>query len=106
MANPIAYKFVTLHSKKGDPVAETFRVALTGATYADLAYDDPTDNNMAVATWFRNDLGIAPEFGDGPILTYTEVIWVDEKNLENEYVKVKYLLNSKDIPLDMVAKGV
>lgn len=106
MADPIAYKLITLHSKKGDPAAEAFRLALAGAPYSDLAYDDPTENNMAVATWFKNDLGIAPEFGDGPILTYTEIIWIDEKNPDNTYFKVKYLLNSQEIPSDMVSKGV
>jgi hypothetical protein len=106
MVDPIAYKLVTLHSKRGDPAAEAFRQALAGAVYADLAYDDPTENNMAVATWFKNDLGIAPEFGDGPVLTYSEVIWTDPRNSENEYFKVKYCLRPEDMPLDMVAKAV
>ena len=106
MADPITYKLVTLHSKRGDPAAEAFRVALNGAVYADLAYDDPTDNNMAVATWFTNDIGVTPNFGDGPILTYSEVLWVDPVDPQLEYIKVKYILRPEDIPSDLIAKAV
>lgn len=106
MADPIAYKMIALHSKREDPNADAFRLALQGVPYVDLAYDDPTENNTAVATWFRDELGNAPEFGDGPILTYNEVLWIDPRDPQHEYSKTKYLLQPEDIPIDFSAKAV
>lgn len=106
MADTIAYKTIALHSKRGDPNADAFRVALANVPYSDLSYDDPTENNTAVATWFTNDIGVAPNFGDGPILTYSQVLWVDPANPDHAYAKTKYCLRPEDLPLDFLIKAV
>lgn len=101
----IAYRKITLHTKREQPESAAFEHWLNDKliAFSLLNYDDPTECLAALSTWFVDDQGKLITLAEAPVLTYEEVIW-EAEDKSDAYVKTRYALSPNDLPTDFLNK--
>lgn len=97
----VRYDNIYLHAKRGQAASANFRQWLdsNGIAFANLDYDDPSDDLAAISTWFDDPDGQRVIFTEAPVLTYDQVVWESDDGTD-AYRKTKYAVTTADLPDD------
>ena len=94
----IRYDDIVLHSERGDTDAQALRTYLTANNikFADLVYDDQTDDLTAIAGWFDKEWTRPMA-----VLTFDKVLW-EAADKSDKYEKTLHALKASELPDNFV----